>query len=216
MEKKAILETLKKLKESKQRKFSQSIDIIAHFKDIDLKKTDQQTEYFLQLHYPRGKKIKICALVDTELAEEAKKVCDHVVLADDFPKFAKDKKATKKLANDYDFFIAQANIMAQVASTFGRIFGPRGKMPNPKAGCVVPPKASLKPLYDRLQNVIKVSVKTTPMFMCSIGKEDQKEEELVDNITTLYNSLIQNLPKEKNNIKKIFMKLTMSKAIEVK
>tara|TARA_Y100000034_G_C6716811_1_gene316927 strand:- start:60 stop:710 length:651 start_codon:yes stop_codon:yes gene_type:complete len=215
MNKKSVLETLKKLRENKKRNFSQSVDFIVILKDIDLKKTDQQVEYFLQLHYSRGKKIKVCALVDTELLEEAKSACDKVIHVDDFPNFAKDKKATKKLAEDYDVFIAQGNIMAKVATTFGRTFGPRGKMPNPKAGCVVPPKASLKPVIQKIQNMLKVSIKTTPMFMCSIGKEDQKEEELVDNIITLYNSLIQNLPKEKNNIKKTFLKLTMTKAIEV-
>ncbi len=216
MDKKSITEALKKLKQdNKKRKFSQSIDFVANFKDIDLKKTDQHVDYFVQLHHPRGKKIKVCALVDSELLEDAKKTCDHAIHLDDFQKYAKDKKAAKKLAAEYDFFIAQANIMTKVAATFGRVFGPRGRMPNPKAGCVVPPKANLKPLYDKLQNTIKVSVKVTPMFMCGLGKEDQDEAEVIDNIMTLYNSLIHHLPKEKNNIKKMFLKLTMSKAIEV-
>lgn len=215
MDKKTIKQTLKKLQEAKKRKFSQSVDIIFNFKDIDLKKTDQHVDYFVQLHYPRGKKIKVCAFIDTELIEEAKNNVDHHIHLDDFSKYAKDKKAMKKLAAEYDYFIAQATIMPKVAATFGRVFGPRGKMPNPKAGCVVPSKINLKPLYEKLQTMIKVSVKTVPMFMTSVGKEDANEEELIDNIMTLYTSLIHNLPKEKNNIKKIFLKLTMSKAIEV-
>ncbi len=216
MDKKTIYETLDKLKqEDKKRNFNQSFDLIVNLKDIDLKKTDNQIEFFLPLHYPRGKQLKVCALVDTELKEEAEKVCDKTIMADDFQKYAKDKKAAKKLADEFDIFIAQATIMPKVASAFGRIFGPRGKMPNPKGGCVVSPKANLKSLYEKLQKQLKISIKSTPSFKCSVGKEDQKAEEVIDNIITIYNNLIHHLPAEKNNIKKMLLKLTMSKPIEV-
>ena len=100
---------------------------------------------FITLPHTKGKKAKVCALIGPELEQQAKQVCDSVVLSDSFDRF-KDKKDIKKLADSFDFFIAQANIMPKIATAFGRVFGPRGKMPNPKAGCVVPPNANLKPL----------------------------------------------------------------------
>jgi len=172
-------------------------------------------DIFLPLHYSKGKKTKVCALVGPELSAQAKEVCDFVVEHDDFPKYAKDKKLIKKLANGYDFFIAQANLMAEVAKTFGRVFGPKGKMPNPKAGCVVPPTANLKPLYEKLQTTVRISAKTTPSIQVIVGNEEMKDEEVLDNIMTVFNQVIHHLPAEKNNVRNIYLKLTMGKAMKV-
>jgi len=216
MDKNNLVKTLKFLKEkAKSRNFKQSIDVIFNFKDLDLKKADNQVDFFVNLHYGRGKKVKVCAFIGPELAAEAKNVCDEAVLVDDFVKYQKDKKLVKKLANECDVFIAQANIMGQVAGAFGRVLGPKGKMPNPKAGCVVPPKATLKPLKERLQKIVKVTAKTSPSFKCGVGTEEMPEEEVADNVLTLYNNLIHHLPKETANIRSILLKLTMGKPIKI-
>lgn len=215
MEKKEILETLKLVKEnSKKRNFKQSYDLIINLKDIDLKNPQHQVNLFVPLHYSRGKNVKVCALVGPELLSQAKSVCDDVIDVDNFKKYA-NKKEAKKLANNFDFFIAQATIMPKVATIFGKVFGPRGKMPNPKAGCVVPPNANLKPLYEKLQKTIKINTKNDPIIQCSVGKEGMKEEEIADNILTIYNSLIHALPNEEQNIKSVYLKLTMDKAFKV-
>jgi len=211
MDKKTVLEALKKLRESgKKRKFTQSVDLIVTLRDLDLKKPEEQVDFFATLHHPTGKKRKVCALVGPELLEEAKNVCDRAIPTDEFDKFSKDKKLTKKLASEFDFFIAQANIMPKVAAAFGRVLGSRGKMPNPKAGCVVPPKISLRPLYERLQNTIKVSAKLSPMVQVFVGKESLKDDELADNILDIFGQLESKLPKGKNNVKNAFVKFTMS------
>ncbi|MBW3018426.1 50S ribosomal protein L1, partial [Candidatus Woesearchaeota archaeon] len=126
-----------------------------------------------------------------------------------------DKKKIKELAKAYDFFIAQATIMPKIAQTFGRVFGPLGKMPNPKAGCVVPPNANLKPLYDKLQRRVKVSALKQPVVQCAIGTEALDDKILADNYLTVYKALLNNLPNRENNIKKGFIKLTMGPAIGV-
>jgi len=211
MDKKTILEALKKLREkSKKRNFLQSVDLIINLKDLDLKKPEEQIDFFATLHHPTGKKRKVCALVGPELFEEAKANCDKVILSEEFDKYSKDKKLIKKLASEFDFFIAQANIMPKVAAVFGKVLGSRGKMPNPKAGCVVPPKTSLKPLYEKLQSTIKISAKTSPMVQIFVGKENLKDEDIADNILDCLSQLEAKLPKGKNNIKNIFVKFTMS------
>lgn len=214
MDKSEVIKTLKKVKEnSPKRKFTQSIDLIINLKDIDLKKPDQSINLFHTLHYSKGKKVKICALVGPELLSQAKEVCDFAVSVDDFPKY--QKKEAKKLATDYDFFIAQATIMPKLATTFGKVFGPKGKMPNPKAGCVVPPNANLKPLYDRLQNTIKLQTRDNANIQTIVGNEEMKEEEVVDNIMTTYGDLINHLPSGHNNIRSVMIKLTMGKSFIV-
>lgn len=216
MEIKSIVESIKLAKtEAKKRNFSQKVDLIINIKDLDLKKNDNHIDFYSQLHHSVGKKLKICALAGPELAEEAKKVCDFVVIQTEFADYAKDKKKAKKLADGYDYFIAQADIMPLVAQTFGKVFGPRAKMPNPKAGCVVPPKAQLGPIYEKLQTTIRIMAKKDPVIHLMVGNEDMNEEEVADNINTAYNQLIHHLPGETNNIKEMFVKLTMGKPVKL-
>ena len=214
MDDKKIKEALTKARESK-RNFKQTFDLIFNLKNLDMKKTEDQVEFFMQLHFSKGKKTKVCALVGPELGKSAEAVCDTVILQSEFEKYQKDKKLIKRLAKKHDFFIAQANIMPQVATIFGKVLGPKGKMPNPKAGCIVPPTASLEALQKKLQKTIKISAKTSPIVHCIAGNEEMKDEEILDNIKTIYDQLIHHLPSEKNNIGNAYIKLTMGKPIKI-
>ena len=217
MNKAQVLEALKKAKAgSKKRNFNQTVDLIINLKGVDLKKTENQIDQFVQLHYPVGKKIKICALVGAELKDEASKSVDKTILSDDFDAYAKDKRMAKKLAREYDYFIGQANIMPKIASVFGKTLGTKGKMPNPKAGCIVPPKTNLRPLVEKLQKLVRVSAKTSPVAHAGVGKQEMDEEHVVDNILTVYNAVVARLPSGKHNIKSVYLKLTMGEPIKVK
>lgn len=217
MEKKDLQNAIRKLKSSSEkRNFSQSVDLIINLQNLDMKKQDNNVDQFISLHYDRGKKVKICAIVGPELTDQAKQVCDGVITADEMARNYKDnKKAIRKLASQYDYFIAQATIMPQIATIFGRVFGPRGKMPNPKAGCVVPPNANLKIVHDRLQKLIRVQTKNAPAIKCAVGTEKMPDEHLVDNIQTIYNGILNVLPNAENSIKDISLKLTMGSLIKV-
>lgn len=215
MNKQTISKALEQIrKDSKKRNFSQSIDLIITLKDLNLKNPDEQTDFFLTMHYNNGRKIKVCALVGDELADECKKVCDETITQNQFADF-KDKAKAKSLARKYDYFIAQGSLMAQVAATFGRVFGPREKMPNPKAGAIVATKPQIKPLYEKLQKTVQVSAKKEPVIHVAVGKEDQPEAEVIDNILYVYDQVIHHLPKEKNNVGKIYLKFTMSKPVRI-
>ena len=214
MEKQEVLNSLQKLRqESNKRNFKQSVDLIINLKNLNLKKPEEQLDLFVETPNERGKKVKVCALVGPESQEEASDA-DGVILSDDFEKY-KDKKAAKKVAKSYDFFVAQANMMGKVASTFGKILGPRNKMPNPKAGCVVPPKTNLKPLIERLHKTVRITVKKSPIVAVRLGDEGMSDEEIADNIMTIYENVERNLPLEKNNIKSVLLKLTMSKPVKI-
>lgn len=215
MDQKQILEAIKAAREgAKQRKFSQSFDIIANLKYLNIKKPEEQVEFFLQLPSGKGKHNKICALVGGELLDEAKKVFDNAISQDDFEKY--DKKAAKKLASEYDLFVAQGDIMALVAKHFGRVFGPRGRMPNPKAGCIIPPKgANLQAVYDKLKDTIKASAKKSLVMQVPVGNESMSDEDIAKNIERFYNQLIHVLPQHENNLKDMYLKLTMGKPIKL-
>jgi len=214
MEKQTILTAVKKAVEaSPKRKFSQTVDLVINLKELDLKKTDHQVDLFHALPH-QAKPKKICGLVGGELFEQAGKVLDKVILNDNFSQF-QDKKKAKKLASEFDYFIAQANIMPKVATAFGRVLGPRGKMPNPKSGAVVAPNANLKPLYEKLQRTVRATTKSAPLIQCAIGTEDMNPNDIAENALTVYSSLLQVLPNEKHNIRDIYIKLTMGKPVKV-
>ncbi len=216
MDKTEVKKALEELKKnSKKRNFKQRIELIINLKNLNLKKPEEQVDLYAHIHFGTGKPIKICAFVGAELKDEAKEVMDTTITEAEFNNY-KDAKKLKKLAEEHTYFIAQANIMPKVAQTFGKVLGTRGKMPNPKAGCVVPPKASLKPLYDRLQNTIPVKAKQQPSIKVAIGIEDQPENEVIDNVMTLFDALIHKLPNEVNNIKNVMIKTTMGRPIDIK
>ncbi len=214
MDKNNFIKAIQTLKALPKPKFKQKYDFVMNLRHLDLKKPEEQVELWVKLPFDKGKPTKIGALVGPELAEQAKANCDLVILHDNFSQYT-DKRKMRKLAREYDYFIAQANIMPDIAKTFGRIFGPRGKMPNPKAGCVVPPNANLKALTEGLRKTIKVSAKIQPSVKVMVGKEDMPDEQVAENIMAVYTSVVHKLPQEAFNIKSILLKYTMSKPVKV-
>jgi len=215
MNKKEILSAIQKLKEeSKERKFTQSYDLIVNLKHIDLKKTENQVDFFVPLPKGKGKENKICAFSGPESKDDAKAACDFVVDINEFDTY-KDIKKVKKLAETYDIFMAQANVMPKVAATFGRVLGPRQKMPNPKSGSIFAPKTNLTPIVEKMKNTIRISAKTSPIIQVCVGNQKLSDEDVTENIILTYDQIIHHLPNELNNIKNVYLKLTMSKPIEL-
>lgn len=209
MDKNQILQAVKEIKaKGPKREFSQIVDLSIKLKGIDLKKPEHKVDFFLTLPYSKGKDAKICGLMD-KLAGKAKETFDFVVTKDDFEKY-KNKKLAKKLAREYDFFVAQAELMSPIATIFGKYFGPKGKMPNPKAGCVVPPTIQdLKPLALSLRKGVKVATRNETAIKVPVGNEQMKDEEIAANVEAVYNNLLPKLPQGEANIGAVMLKLTM-------
>lgn len=215
MDKQAVLNAIKELRAREPKKFTQSLDMQIRLKEIDIKKPDQKIDLYLTLPHSLGKKRRLLAFVDAQLAPQAKPLFDTVILKEDFAKYAKDKKFQKNLASNHDYVVAQLELMATFAATFGKVFGPKNKMPNPKAGCVVPGTAQLAPLVQKLQNIIKLQTKNDEVIRTVVGTDKMKDEELADNIMAIYNTLLTKLPQEKNNIKDIILKFSIGPAFIV-
>ena len=209
--KEQVQKAIEQLKQNPKRKFSQSYDLIINLKNISIKQNP--LDFFTTIPYPK-KQVKIAAFVGIELSSQAEKSCDLVIQETDFSKY-QDKKVSKKLAEEYDYFIAQANLMPKVAQNFGKSLGIKGKMPNPKLGCVVPPNANLEVLTKKLNTTVKLVARKATNLQCMVGKEDQSEEEIIDNILTVYQSALKQLPQEEQNVKNVDLKLTMSKPVRI-
>lgn len=216
MEKQEVLNTLKELREKSPKKaFAQSVDILMNLKEMDLKKQDHKIDLYIQLPHNKGKKIRLCAFVDEQLAKQAKTLCETVILKADFDKWKRDLKSQKKLAETHDFFIAQAEVMVPVAAAFGKTLGARGKMPSPKAGCVVPGTVNLEPLVNKLQNTVRLQTKNELSIKATIGSEKMDDSQLADNALAVYNQVLPKLPQEKNNLRYVALKLTMGPLFKV-
>ena len=158
MEKSLVLEKIKLARElSPKRNFTQSFDLAITLKSLNLKKPEENIDVFLALPYPRGRQQRICVFAGKEIADQAK-IFDKVIRQEEFPLYH-DKKLVKKLASEYDVFLAQANLMGQIATIFGKFLGVRGKMPNPKAGAVIPSGLDLQEVKSRMLKQIRLQTK---------------------------------------------------------
>jgi large subunit ribosomal protein L1 len=201
------LETaLNELKKDKERKFDQSVDLIINLQKFDIKKNP--VNIFISVPH-KIKDKKICAFLEVK-----NKNVDTITKAE-FKKYS-DKKELKKLVKKYDFFIAQASLMPLVATNFGRVLGPASKMPSPQLGILmnVDDKA-LSELKTKINNSIRIKTKEASIKI-SVGKQSMKNEELIENIMGIYNSILKNLSKGKDNIKNIELKFTMTKPQKIK
>ena len=120
------------------------------------------------------------------------------------------------MANKYDFFVAQASLMPVVATTFGRALGPTGKMPSPQLGIVIDADdRTINELISKINTSVKIKIKEASVKI-SVGKQSMKDEELIENILTIYNAVFKMMTKGKENIKNIEVKFTMTKPQKIK
>jgi large subunit ribosomal protein L1 len=197
-----IDEALKKLHEgSKKRKFSQTYDIIINLKNINPKKPEGKLNEVLELPNGRGKEAKV--IVFSEAAKG-----DGYMNAADIERLGKDKKELKKLVKSVDFFLSEAKLMPLIGKNLGLVLAPRGKMPTVLAG-------SADATVKKFKSSAHLKVKDAPVIQSIIGTEDMADEKVAQNIDAVVKFLEKKLPKGRNNIKNVMVKLTMGKPVRV-
>lgn len=199
--KEELSKALEELRKDKERKFNQTVDLIINLRKFNPRKNS--INIFIQVPH-KIKDKKIGAFLETR-----NKNVETITL-DEFKKYS-DKKELKKLSKRFDFFIAQANLMPKVATTFGRFLGPSGKMPSPQLGIMANvDDKTIEELKQKLNNSAKIRAKDASIKL-AIGKQSMKTEEIVENILTVYEAVLKALPREKDNVKNIEVKFTMTK-----
>lgn len=199
--KKGLLE----LRKTKERKFNQTVDLIVNLQKFDIKKSN--VNIFVNVpHKVKDKKIAGFLEIKNKDVE--------TITPDEFKKYS-DKSKMKHVVSTYDFFIAQASLMPSVATNFGRALGPTGKMPSPQLGIMLnADEKTIKELKNKINTSIKIKIKE-PSIKIPIGKQSMKDEEIIENIMSVYNLLLKTLPRNKENIKNIEIKFTMTKPYKI-
>ena len=201
-----FLKAIQEIKKAEHKKnFDQTIDLIVNLKDFDVRR--EAFSVFITLpHKIKDKKVM-------GFFEKKSKVVDSIV-KEEFDKY-KEKKDARKLIKQYDFFISNAKLMPAVATSFGRILGPTGKMPSPQLG-IIPSEDEkiVQAILERINSTVRVRVKE-PSIKIGIGKESLKDSEIVENLMAVYTKLLETLPRKKDNLRNIKLKLTMGKPVNV-
>jgi len=194
-----------------KRKFTQSIDLVVKLREVDLKKPENRINETIPLPNPPEKPLKICVIASGDLGTRAKTAgADMLVSRSDMENLGKDKKAARKLAQDYDFFIAEAPMMPLVGRALGSFLGPRGKMPTP-----VPPTAPIEQIVSGHRKMVRVRMREQPVLQCRVGTESMSDDKLVENIQAVFSRIEQKLERGVKNIGEILIKTTMSKPVKI-
>ena len=136
------------------------------------------------------------------------------ITKEEFKRYS-DKKELKKLVKKFDFFISQGSLMASVATTFGRVLGPAGKMPSPQMGILMNPNdKEINELKKKINENVRIRTKEASIKI-AIGKQSMKDEQLAENIMSVYNAVLNALSKGKENIKNVELKFTMTKPVKI-
>ena len=197
-------------KGERERKFKESLELYITLKDIDVKKGFALNEV-IQLPKQMSKPAAVCVMATGDMGLKAKDAkADEVMDNDNLSKLAEDKRASRKLINKYDFFLADTKLMPFVGKSLGQLLGPRGKMPTP-----VPFNAPIESFLDRFRSSIRVRVKNSLSISCKIGDVTMDEHDVAVNAMAIINNLKGKLPNGDKNIRRYMIKTTMGKAIKL-
>jgi len=209
-EKATVTAVKKALEHSPKRNFVQTVDLSINLKDVDMSIPKNRIQEDIILPHGRGKPVKVCVFGSGEMVVKARDVADRVVSVEELGTIADDKKQAKKMANEFEYFIAEAPLMPTIGKRLGIVLGPRGKMPKP-----IPPGADPKPMIENLRRSISVRSRDRLTFHTAVGTTDMTPEDIADNIELIFKRLGMKLEKGTMNIRSAFVKTTMGPSEKV-
>ena len=178
-------EAISLVKKTAVAKFDETVE--AHIRlGVDSRHADQQVRGAVVLPHGTGKKVRVLVFAKGDkLAEAEAAGADFVGGEDLIPKIQNDNWF------DFDVVVATPDMMG-VVGRLGRVLGPKGLMPNPKAGTVT--MDVTKAVQDIKAGKIEYRLDKSNIIHVPVGKASFTEEQLVDNFTTLMGAIVKAKP----------------------
>jgi large subunit ribosomal protein L1 len=178
---------------------------------VDPRHADQQVRDVVVLPHGLGKSVRVLVFAQSEGAALAREAGADVV-ADDDETLAKIQAGW----TEFDVAIATPDVMGKVGR-LGRVLGPRGLMPNPKAGTVVPAQDLPRVIRESKAGRVEFRVDKTSNVHVPIGKVSFGEEQLYDNLGALMEAVKKARPSASKGtyLKRITLTSTMGPGIKL-
>jgi len=200
-------EAVNVLKQTATTKFIESVELHANL-NIDPKYADQQLRTTVTLPHGVGKQLIIAVLTNEENFEEARTAGAELI---------GNEELTDNIIKgniEFDLLITTPNMMPKLAK-LGRVLGPKGLMPSPKSGTV---SSTLhETITEFKKGKFEYKADKTGIVHVSFGKSDFAENQLVENLEALYNSIEKNRPSgvKGKYFKSLFICTTMGPSIKL-
>ena len=195
------------VQEMKFSKFDESIDLAINL-DVDPRHAEENIRVTTALPHGTGKEVSVLVLASGPKEKEALEAgADYVG----------NKEYLDKIKGgwaDVDKIIATPDMMGELGK-LGRILGPKGLMPNPKSGTVTMDVA--KAVKDLKAGQVELRVEKTGIVHVPCGKSSFEKDAIVENIRTIYDTLIKNRPASVKGqyLEKMSVSSTMGPGIKI-
>ncbi len=203
-----VAEAVSLVKSTSVAKFDETIE--AHIRtNCDGRHADQQIRGAVVLPHGTGKKVRILVFAKDAKAQEAIDAgADFVGAEELIPRIQKENWL------DFDVVVATPNMMG-VVGRLGRVLGPKGLMPNPKAGTVTMDVA--KAINEIKAGKIEYRLDKTNIIHVPVGKASFSEEQLTENFQTLMDAINKARPAAVKGqfLKSVTLTSTMGPGVKV-
>jgi large subunit ribosomal protein L1 len=202
-------EALKLIKETAVTKFDPTVEIHLRL-GVDPRHADQQVRDVVVLPHGLGKTVRVLVFAEGEDAKIAQDAGADYIADDEMIKRIQDGWT------DFDVAIAVPAMMGKVGR-LGRVLGPRGLMPNPRAGTVAPGEDLPRLIQEAKAGRVEFRVDRTANIHAPIGRASFSEEQLMDNLKMLLDAIKRARPAAVKGayIRKITLANTMGPGIRV-
>jgi large subunit ribosomal protein L1 len=195
-----------------KRKFDQSFELILTLKDIDVKKLDLNVNEVVFLPNKLAEEAKVCIFAAGDNAVRAQRAgADRVIEAGELDGLASEKRSAKKLAREYQFFLADTALMPKIGRILGQFLGPKGRMPTP-----VPPAAPLESMLSRYRTGVRIKSRGSLSVAGKIGDESLDDSKVAENALAVITAVERKLPNGEKNINSLLVKKSMGKVSKVR